>query len=74
MSYITCPCGFRAEMGEDEIDTPGDLMRAYRMHGCERHAAEVQPTESRGWSGAAVSIAFLAAVVVICYLLTVVNR
>lgn len=69
MSHITCPCGFRADMSDDEIDTPGDLMRAYRMHGCERHPAEPQAPESRGWSGAAVSIAFLAAVVVVCYLL-----
>lgn len=74
MSFITCPCGFRADMGDDGIDAPGDLMRAYRMHGCERHPAEVQPTEDRGWSAAAVSIAFLVAVVLICYLVTEASR
>lgn len=49
-SYITCPCGFRAE------GTPKDALAGYRAHQCSLHEpAATAPT----WPGVVAWIALL---------------
>lgn len=63
MSYVTCPCGFRADGFASEA------MAAYRAHRCQQHEPEPGADERTGrsnWPGAVESVAFLAFLVVVC--------
>ncbi len=65
MSYVTCPCGFRADTADDGFDDIGDCMRAFREHGGEHHAPETAP-KNPSWAGTLAFIAIVLAVVAIC--------
>lgn len=66
MSYVTCPCGFRADGVFREAND------AYRAHECEYHDADVavEPARRSDWPGALVLVVCLVAVVVVCALCT----
>lgn len=68
MSYITCPCGFRADTADDQFDDMTDCLASFRAHGCQHHAAEVRKERS-DWAGTVAFIALLVAVVAICAIL-----
>lgn len=63
MSYVTCPCGFRAD------GFAADAMAAYRAHACQHHEVEApQETDAGGdsWPGTVAFIVLLVAVVAVC--------
>jgi hypothetical protein len=70
MPYISCPCGFRAETDDDfDFDKAN---AAYDAHGCQHHPA-VKPKTGNEWAGTVSAVAFLAAVVLVCYIIAAVN-
>lgn len=67
MSFVTCPCGFRAD------GFAAEAMAAYRAHQCQHHDAEpVEEADSGGrenWPSTVGFIAllvFIAAMCLIC--------
>lgn len=63
MSYVTCPCGFRAD------GFAADAMAAYRAHACQHHEVETpeeNATARPTWSSTVGFIALLVAVIAVC--------
>lgn len=65
MSFVTCPCGFRAD------GFAAETLAAYRAHQCDHHDAETvdpePPQQVNGWH-VAEAIAFLVLVAFVCWL------
>lgn len=54
MSFIECPCGFRADTQDDEYDDLTDCLTAYKAHGCEHHEpVRPAPSSEYTWPGVA---------------------